>query len=251
MKTFGEAAKEATGFYVYRLIDPRDGVTFYVGKGTGDRVFAHVDEADKDLNRATHKLDCIRAIKNCGLDVRHIIHRHGLTEKEAFEVEAALIDAFDGLTNLQGGLYSEDRGAMTAEEVAALYDPETADIVEPVVLINIRQEWYRGISPERLYERTRQYWACNPERHPNVRYAMAIKGGIVRQVYEIDKWEKVDTKTVSYDPSRRMHDKPRGKTNLRWRFTGSIAEDMLAYVGKSVAHLQVASAQNPIRWVNC
>lgn len=28
--------------YVYRLIDPRNGETFYVGKGSGDRVFAHV-----------------------------------------------------------------------------------------------------------------------------------------------------------------------------------------------------------------
>ena len=26
--------------YVYRLIDPRNGETFYVGKGKGDRVFA-------------------------------------------------------------------------------------------------------------------------------------------------------------------------------------------------------------------
>lgn len=28
--------------YVYRLIDPRDGETFYVGKGKGNRVFAHI-----------------------------------------------------------------------------------------------------------------------------------------------------------------------------------------------------------------
>lgn len=28
--------------YVYRLIDPRNEETFYVGKGRGDRVFAHI-----------------------------------------------------------------------------------------------------------------------------------------------------------------------------------------------------------------
>ena len=28
--------------YVYRLIDPRNGETFYVGKGQGNRVFAHI-----------------------------------------------------------------------------------------------------------------------------------------------------------------------------------------------------------------
>ena len=33
---------EHLGWYVYRLIDPRDGSTFYVGKGKGNRVFAHM-----------------------------------------------------------------------------------------------------------------------------------------------------------------------------------------------------------------
>ncbi len=28
--------------YVYRLIDPRNGETFYVGKGQGNRVFQHI-----------------------------------------------------------------------------------------------------------------------------------------------------------------------------------------------------------------
>lgn len=30
--------------YVYRLIDPRNGETFYVGKGKGNRVFSHIHE---------------------------------------------------------------------------------------------------------------------------------------------------------------------------------------------------------------
>ena len=32
------------GHYVYRLIDPRDGSTFYVGRGQGNRVFEHIKE---------------------------------------------------------------------------------------------------------------------------------------------------------------------------------------------------------------
>ena len=32
-------------YYVYRLIDPRTGQTFYVGKGKGNRVFEHAKNA--------------------------------------------------------------------------------------------------------------------------------------------------------------------------------------------------------------
>src|SRR5690348_9647048 len=34
-------------FYVYQLIDPRDGAVFYVGKGSGDRMFQHVRDAKR------------------------------------------------------------------------------------------------------------------------------------------------------------------------------------------------------------
>jgi hypothetical protein len=35
--------------YVYRLIDPRNGETFYIGKGQSNRVFAHIhDELSQD-----------------------------------------------------------------------------------------------------------------------------------------------------------------------------------------------------------
>lgn len=39
---FPAGVAEKLKTYVYRLIDPRNGETFYVGKGRGDRVFAHV-----------------------------------------------------------------------------------------------------------------------------------------------------------------------------------------------------------------
>ena len=90
--------------YVYRLIDPRNGETFYVGKGRGNRVFSHI-RAEQDLegDDLDNKVKRIREIRLAGFEVAHVIHRHGMDDKTAFEVEAALIDAYPGLTNIVGG----------------------------------------------------------------------------------------------------------------------------------------------------
>jgi uncharacterized protein len=81
-------------FYVYRLIDPRNGETFYVGKGKDNRVFQHAKaEPGVVADELTEKLKRIREIRNTGFEVAHVIHRHGMDEDTAFEVEAALIDA--------------------------------------------------------------------------------------------------------------------------------------------------------------
>lgn len=48
MDRFSKGVTDKLGYYVYRLIDPRNGQTFYVGKGKGNRVFDHVNDALKD-----------------------------------------------------------------------------------------------------------------------------------------------------------------------------------------------------------
>lgn len=56
--------------YVYRLIDPRNGETFYVGKGKGNRVFAHIHaEASLDGDEIDNKLKRIRDIRLAGFEV--------------------------------------------------------------------------------------------------------------------------------------------------------------------------------------
>lgn len=250
LRSFPPAVWDELQSYVYRLEDPRDGQTFYVGKGTGNRVFAHIAEAAADLDVQTHKLDRIRAIKQSGQEVGHVIHRWGLSEDTAYEVEAALIDAYAELSNAMGGRHSEVRGAMRAEDVLAQLDPQPAEITEPVVLIRISREWDRALSPVELYERTHQYWNCSPARHP-AKYAMAVARGAIRQVYRIEKWYPVDLSTVQQDASRKRANAPLPKRTMRWAFDATVAEDMQHYVGKSVRHLQSLGSQNPIRWVNC
>ena len=41
MDAFPVGVGEKLKFYVYRLIDPRNGETFYIGKGKNDRIFQH------------------------------------------------------------------------------------------------------------------------------------------------------------------------------------------------------------------
>lgn len=80
IKHFSPEICKELDFYVYRLIDPRNGETFYVGKGQNNRVFKHVKQAlkfDKDEDELTAKYDRIQEIEKSGLDVIHIIHRHG------------------------------------------------------------------------------------------------------------------------------------------------------------------------------
>ncbi len=72
------------GHYVYRLIDPRNGETFYVGKGRGNRVFQHVRASDiegvEDEDAVSLKMSRIRAILGAGLNVIHVIHRHEIPD---------------------------------------------------------------------------------------------------------------------------------------------------------------------------
>ncbi len=113
--------------YVYRLIDPRNGETFYIGKGQGNRVFAHIHaEQNLEGDELDNKVKRIREIRLAGFEVAHVIHRHGMDEATAFEVESALIDAYPGLTNLAGGVGSNEFGAMHAKEIVRRYAAEPA-----------------------------------------------------------------------------------------------------------------------------
>ena len=91
---FPRSVIEKLGYYVYLFTDPTTNKVFYVGKGTGNRIFDHLNRAISSPLESD-KLDKIRSIQSQGLQVKHSIIRHGLTEKEAFEVEAFEAEAFE------------------------------------------------------------------------------------------------------------------------------------------------------------
>jgi len=84
-----EGVIQRLNHYVYRLIDPRNGETFYIGVGKGKRVLDHVrgvldvdrtPDADGD-DEVELKLNRISQIIKSGFEVAHIIHRHGIFEE--------------------------------------------------------------------------------------------------------------------------------------------------------------------------
>lgn len=155
LKEFSHSIIEQLNYYVYLLIDPETDEVFYVGKGRSNRIFAHINQALVSLDD-TDKLGRIRDIQAKDMEVKYLIHRHGLSEKEAFEVEASLIDfiGLQELVNIVGGHKSNSRGQMTVSEIAALYDAPKIKIVEPSILIRVNRLYKRGMDQAELYKIT-------------------------------------------------------------------------------------------------
>lgn len=193
---------EKLQYYVYRLIDPRTGQTFYVGKGKGNRVFAHVNDAlkdyvgekyeEKDEDDISSKIRQIREIRNAGLEVIHVIQRYGMTEKEALEVEAALIDCFPGLTNIQNG-FSSDRGVNNAEVLQRLLSLEEFEDVDDLDYCLIKINNNDNISERgSIYEAVRRSWKVNLKRIQKIPYILAVHNGVVIGVFKAENWYPSD-----------------------------------------------------------
>ncbi len=192
-ESFPPEVESELGWYVYRLVDPRNGETFYVGKGKGSRVFAHALGSLDDETRtkmmndgpADPKLERINEIKAAGLDVSHVIHRHGLsTEAVAYEVEAALIDAFPGLTNRQGGKGSRDRGCRHADEICAEFEAVPFEVREPLILIAINNLW----KDWGTYQAVQCAWKIRIDRAKHYNLVLAHVHGVVQGAYRPTEW---------------------------------------------------------------
>jgi hypothetical protein len=73
INSFPPEVPEQLQYYAYRLIDPRNDETFYVGKGKENRVFSHASGEIKS-GSLSEKLTRIRKICLSGVDVAHVLY---------------------------------------------------------------------------------------------------------------------------------------------------------------------------------
>jgi hypothetical protein len=93
--------------YVYTLVDPRNNLPFYVGKGSGERCNAHVVEAKYYVKRKSLKLNKIRKLMRLGMEPIIIKLEENVSDKQALDLECLLIsemrDLGFKLTNMTDG----------------------------------------------------------------------------------------------------------------------------------------------------
>lgn len=223
-------------YYVYRLIDPRNGETFYIGKGKGNRVFTHA-RGDIQTDSLSEKMTRIRSIHIAGFDVAHVIHRHGLSEKSAFEVEAALIDAYPGITNIMDGHGNSDFGAMHSSEIIKKYSAETAEFKHKALLISVN----RSALDSSLYEATRYAWRLSKKKASKAEVILATVQGLIVGAFVAEQW--LEATTINF-PGRES-------VEGRYGFIGYEApvELQQQYVGKRTPdEFRKKGASNPIKY---
>ena len=237
---FSDNVSKQLAFYVYRLIDPRNGETFYVGKGKANRVFEHARaELRAGADELTEKLKRIREIRKDRFEVAHVIHRHGLTEEQALEVEAALIDAYPEVTNEIGGKGSDDRGSMHAQQIIERYEAKEAEFKHTAVIITINKS---VAERESVYAAVRYAWKLDPKKAEKADVVLAVERGVIIGVFQATKWMKATPENFPGTTVERPG---------RWGFEGQEAPKAVAdlYLGRRLPdRMRKRGAANPVRY---
>lgn len=231
---FSETVQKRLEHYVYRIIDPRDSSTFYVGKGHGNRVFDHLNSIQRKIENFSAKENKLAELLRIGLKPAYIIHRHGMDDLTALEVEGALIDAYPNLLNENEGHHNSERGSMSWEEIVFKYDlPEIPKPNFPVLVININ-----NISDQfdrkSVYQQVQGNWVVSLKNAEKMKYVIAAYKGVAVGIFKPEKWL----------PSKQAR---------RYFFKGSEASPEVwdKYVGKAgkrIADPRMRNTQNPIRY---
>lgn len=210
-------------YYVYCLVDPIDKSVFYIGKGTGNRVFDHEKFAlglicSSDFIESYEvtelKIERIKKIYDSGNKCEKYIISYRLTENEALASESTLINYFKILRNDEK-LTNKIRGhgtiGMSVDDLEKRYgyDPISMHEIKAdglILAVKIKDSFnlstddsskYGLTDAERdinnLKSRTLGRWVLSENMAKQIKYVIGINTGANNSVvsaYRVEKYEK-------------------------------------------------------------
>ncbi len=204
-------------------------------------MFAHAaGELKNDSEQMTEKLQRIRLIRSRGFEVAHVIHRHGMDEVTAFEVEAALMDAYPGITNLVRGQSSSEYGLMHSKGIIERYAAPEAVFSHKALLINVNRS---ATVEESVYEAARYAWKVDRKKAESAELVLAVQQGLILGVFIAEKWLPA---TPENFPSLTS------EIPKRWGFVGIEAPKSVSaqYLRHRIPDsMRKRGAANPVRYV--
>ena len=258
LRRFPPGVTEKLDHYVYRYEFPKSiegGRVFYVGRGENDRVFAHLAEAESPQVRG-RKVDAIRRVWEAGLNVNVVIVRYGLTLSEAILAEQILIDAYpfaesdpEATTNKVRGEGAK-KANLDVDSVVHELAAKPAKIDFRCFVVFLTKGWALA-KPERsipVCQDILKHWTCGDwgtnlavGERSSVEFAVAVHGGIIRQVYRIvpGSWKSL----AAPGKSAKGRSLPR-----RYRFDASVAEEMHQLVGCRFPYEKKRGDQREWKW---
>jgi hypothetical protein len=157
----------------------------------------------------------------------------------AYEVEAALMDAYPCLTNIAGGHGSWERGCRHVDQIVAIYKADPLVVKEPLILIFIGRGLDERSDP---YEAVRAAWRMARREAERRNLVLAYDDlGLVVGAYRPERWLPATRANFPLLPEDRPN---------RIGFEGKPAEDVWSdYVGKRVP-TRKPGAQGPFRYLD-
>jgi hypothetical protein len=152
-------------------------------------------------------------------------------------VEAALMDAYPGLSNIASGIGSSAYGAMHAQEIIRRFAAEAAVFQHKAILISVN----RSASDTSLYEATRYAWKVSPSKAKQAEVILATLQGLIVGAFIARDWLEATSQNFSG-----REDRPG-----RFGFIGEEAPSAIRdlYVGKRVPDdYRKPGSANPIKY---
>lgn len=222
--------------YVYLYSDPETGEPIYIGKGRGQRAFAHLDDISKPRLAELRKL---------GKRPRIELLKWGLTDEEAHIVEATAIDLY-GLDQLDNRVAGHHGMRADVRKVIASIAAKPVTVRHPSILFSLSRMFRYDLTPGELYDVTRAAWRINKQRAERAEFAMAVYRGVIQEVYVPEAWVRGHS-TIQASGIRTWNNK---SLDERWEFVGRVAPDDIRklYVGRAIEGYQ--PSQTPFQYVN-